>query len=76
MVNSVGCHVCVIYPPKSIKLHNCAVVSDRTFISGLNTSGGGGVGISAVARAAQVRVVYRPHWLGSGMVPGTIKHGV
>ena len=38
--------------------------------------GGGGVGVSAVARAARVQVVYRPHWLGSGTVPGTIKHGV
>ena len=42
-VNTVGCHVCVIYPLKSIKVHNCAVVSDRTFISVLNTSGVEGV---------------------------------
>ena len=45
----MGCHVCVIYPPKSIKVHNCTVVSDRTFISGLNTLGGG---VSAVAQRA------------------------
>ena len=46
----MGCHVCVIYPPKSIEVHNSAVVSNRTFISGLNTSGG--VGVSAVAQHA------------------------
>ena len=45
--------MCVIYPPKSIKIHSCAVVSDRTVISGLNTGGGGGGGgVSAVAQRA------------------------
>ena len=47
--------MCVIYPPKSIKVHSCAVVSDRTFISGLNSfggGGGGGGGVSAVAQRA------------------------
>ena len=49
----MDCRVCLIYPPKSFKVHNCAVVSDRTFISCLNTSGGwGGVGVSAVALCA------------------------
>ena len=43
--------MCVIYPPKSIKIHSCAVVSDRTVISGSNTGGGGG-GVSAVAQRA------------------------
>ena len=43
--------MCVIYPPKSIKIHSCAVVSDRTVISGLNTGGGVG-GVSAVAQRA------------------------
>ena len=45
--------MCVIYPPKSIKIHSCAVVSDCTVISGLNTGGGGGGGgVSAVAQRA------------------------
>ena len=45
--------MCAIYPPKSIKIHSCAVVSDRTVISGLNTGGGGGGGgVSAVAQRA------------------------
>ena len=46
----MGCHVCAIYPPKSIKVHNFAVVSDCTFIPGLYTSGS--VSVSAVAQRA------------------------
>ena len=46
--------MCVIYPPKSIKIHSCAVVSDRTVISGLNTGGGGGGGGGRVGSIAQL----------------------
>ena len=69
----LGCHVCVIYQPKSIKVHSCAMVSDRTFISGLNTLGGACRQYRSV-RAARLRVVYRPRWLSSWTVPVT-KHG-
>ena len=51
---------CVIYPPMSIKVHSCAVVSDRTFISGLNTVGGGGMLAVAQRAGRAITSGYRP----------------